>query len=96
MTEEGKARLKEGGLEGAYVGPDGRVHVPGKKVTRYSEPSPPREEVWFEENDQYLKLCIKRSWAIFLREALATSLYASTLLKMGCYSSTTMCQYWDN
>ncbi len=44
MTEEGKARLKEGGLEGAYLGQDGHVHIPGRKVTRYSEPSPTKEE----------------------------------------------------
>ena len=42
MTEEGKARLKEGGMEGAYLGEDGHVHIPGKKVTLYSEPSPPQ------------------------------------------------------
>ena len=45
MTEEGKARLKEANIEGAYLGPDGRVHIPGKKVTLYSEPSPPLEEL---------------------------------------------------
>ena len=45
MTEEGKARLKEGNIEGAYLGPDGRVHIPGKKVTLYSEPSPSLEEL---------------------------------------------------
>ncbi len=45
MTEEGKARLKEASIEGAYLGPDGRVHIPGKKVTLYSEPSPPLEEL---------------------------------------------------
>ena len=45
MTEEGKARLKEGCIEGAYLGPDGRVHIPGKRVTLYSEPSPPLEEL---------------------------------------------------
>ncbi len=43
VTEEGVARLREGGLEGAYVGPDGRVHIPGKRVTHYSDPSPPKE-----------------------------------------------------
>lgn len=45
MTEEGKARLKEGNIEGAYRGPDGRVHIPGKRVTLYSEPSPPLDEL---------------------------------------------------
>lgn len=45
MTEEGKARLKEGKIEGAYLGPDGRVHIPGKKVTLYSEPSPSLDEL---------------------------------------------------
>ena len=45
MTEEGKGRLKEGGMEGAYLGEDGRVHIPGKRVTLYSEPSPPQHEV---------------------------------------------------
>ena len=45
MTEEGKARLREGGMEGAYLGPDGRVHIPGKRVTLYSEPSPTKEEM---------------------------------------------------
>ena len=45
MTEEGKTRLKEANIEGAYLGPDGRVHIPGKKVTLYSEPSPPLEEL---------------------------------------------------
>ena len=45
MTEEGKARLKEASIEGAYLGPDGRVHIPGKKVTLYSEPSPPLEKL---------------------------------------------------
>lgn len=44
MTEEGRERLKEGGMEGAYLGDDGRVHIPGKKVTLYSEPSPPRPD----------------------------------------------------
>lgn len=43
-TEEGKERLREGGMEGAYLGEDGRVHIPGKKVTLYSEPSPPKPE----------------------------------------------------
>lgn len=45
MTEEGKARLQEGGMEGAYLGPDGHVHIPGKKVTLYSEPSPTKEQM---------------------------------------------------
>lgn len=45
VTEEGKARMKEGGIEGAYCGPDGRVHIPGKRVTLYSDPSPSREEL---------------------------------------------------
>ena len=45
VTEQGRQRLKEGGMEGAYLGPDGRVHIPGKKVTLYSEPSPPLEEL---------------------------------------------------
>ena len=46
LTEEGKARMKEAGIEDAYLGPDGRVHVPGKRVTLYSEPSPTLEELW--------------------------------------------------
>ena len=44
MTEEGRARLKEGGMEGAYLGRDGEVHIPGKKVTLYSQPSPPQPD----------------------------------------------------
>ena len=44
MTEEGRTRLKEGGMEGAYLGKDGEVHIPGKKVTLYSEPSPPQPD----------------------------------------------------
>ena len=43
-TEAGRARLKEGGMEGAYLGDDGRVHIPGKRVTLYSDPSPPRPD----------------------------------------------------
>lgn len=34
--------LQEGNMAGAYLGDDGRVHIPGKKVTLYSEPSPPK------------------------------------------------------
>ena len=45
VTEEGKERLKEGGIEGAYLGPDGYVHIPGKRVTLYSEPSLTKEEM---------------------------------------------------
>ena len=45
MTEEGKQRLKEGNIERAYCGSDGRMHIPGKKVTLYSEPSRPLEEL---------------------------------------------------
>lgn len=45
VTEEGQARLAAGGMEGAYLGPDGRVHIPGKRVTLYSEPSPSKEEM---------------------------------------------------
>ncbi len=45
VTEEGKARLIEGGMEGAYLGPDGFVHIPGKRVTLYSQPSPTKEEM---------------------------------------------------
>ncbi len=45
MTAKGKERLKEGGMEGAYLGPDGAVHIPGKKVTLYSEESPTYEEM---------------------------------------------------
>ena len=45
VTEAGKERLKEGGIEGAYLGPDGFVHIPGKKVTLYSEVSPTKEEM---------------------------------------------------
>ena len=37
--------MKEAGIEGAYLGPDGRVHIPGKRVTLYSEPSPTLEEL---------------------------------------------------
>ena len=58
LTEEGKQRLtviimitkiiiiiivQEGGMEGAYLGKDGRVHIPGKRVTLYSPISPPQE-----------------------------------------------------
>ena len=45
LTEEGKARMKEAGIEDAYLGSDGRVHIPGKRVTLYSEPSPTLEEL---------------------------------------------------
>ena len=31
-------------MDGAYLGPDNRVHIPGKKVTLYSQPSPPQNE----------------------------------------------------
>jgi len=44
-TEAGKARLEEAGIKGAYLGPDGRVHIPGKRVTLYSDPSPTLEEL---------------------------------------------------
>lgn len=44
LTEKGEQRLKEGNMAGAYLGDDGRVHIPGKKVTLYSEPSPPKDE----------------------------------------------------
>ena len=44
LTEAGKQRLKEGGMDGAYLGNDGHVHIPGKKLTRYSKPSPPQDE----------------------------------------------------
>ena len=44
LSSEGKERLKEAGMGGAYLGEDGRVHVPGRKVTLYSKPSPPQEE----------------------------------------------------
>ena len=44
MTEQGKERMKEAGIDGAYLGADGRVHIPGKRVTLYSEPSPPLED----------------------------------------------------
>ena len=44
LSPEGKERLKEAGMGGAYLGEDGRVHVPGRKVTLYSKPSPPQEE----------------------------------------------------
>ena len=30
-------------MAGAYLGDDGRVHIPGKKVTLYSDPSPPKD-----------------------------------------------------
>ena len=50
MTEAGKERMREGGLEGAYLGPDGRVHIPGKRVTLYSKPSPPLDEVRVQGN----------------------------------------------
>ena len=42
MTDEGRARLNEGGMVGAYLGEDGEVHIPGKRVTLYSDPSPPQ------------------------------------------------------
>ena len=45
VTEEGKQRLVEGGMEGAYLGPDNQVHIPGKRVTLYSDPSPTKEEL---------------------------------------------------
>ncbi len=45
VTPEGRERLKEGGMEGAYLGPDSAVHIPGKKVTLYSEASPTYEEM---------------------------------------------------
>ena len=44
LTEVGRARMKEGGMEGAYLGEDGRVHIPGKRVTLYSDPSPPQPD----------------------------------------------------
>ena len=59
MTEEGKAGLKEGGMEGAYLGEDGRVHIPGKRVTLYSDPSPPQPEV-----------CIYSGAPLFLPESV--------------------------
>ena len=31
-------------MEGAYLGEDGRVHIPGKRVTLYSDPSPPQPD----------------------------------------------------
>lgn len=31
-------------MEGAYLGADDHVHIPGKKVTLYSDPSPPQED----------------------------------------------------
>ena len=45
LTEAGKKRLEEGGMAGAYLGPDGHVHIPGKKLTQYSKPSPPQYEL---------------------------------------------------
>ena len=54
MTEEGKARLKEARIEGAYLGPDGKVHIPGKRVTLYSDPSPSLEEL----EQQKVSLCM--------------------------------------
>ena len=48
MTEEGRERLREGGMEGAYLGEDGRVHIPGKRVTLYSDPSPPKPDILVE------------------------------------------------
>lgn len=44
LTEAGKERLKEGGMAGAYLGNDGHVHIPGKRLTLYSKPSPPQDE----------------------------------------------------
>ncbi len=37
---------------------------------------------------------VKLSFAAYLFTKLLTRCYA--LLKVGCYSNTTMCQYWDN
>lgn len=30
-------------MEGSYLGEDNRIHIPGKRVTLYSPPSPPQE-----------------------------------------------------
>jgi len=58
VTEEGKERLKEGGMEGAYLGPDGYVHIPGKRVTLYSQPSPTKEEM--EKVRMLVYACVER------------------------------------
>ncbi len=38
----------------------------------------------------------EEQWCRLLDSSVIVLLYKSTLLKMGSYSSTTMCQYWDN
>ena len=46
LTEEGQKRLAEGGMKGAYLHPDGRVAIPGKKTTWYTEPAPSKAEAY--------------------------------------------------
>ena len=45
LTKAGQDRLKEGGMEGAYLGEDGLIHVPGKRTTLYSKPAPRQNKV---------------------------------------------------
>ncbi len=35
-------------MKGAYLGKDNRIHIPGKRVTLYSSPSPSKEEAFKE------------------------------------------------
>ena len=72
MTEEGRQRLKDGGMEWAYLGEDGRVHTPGKRVTLYSDPSPPGPtsnctlaEPVEEQDKQVKRFCYRIHLALF-------------------------------
>jgi large subunit ribosomal protein L15 len=48
LTEAGQKRLAEGGMEGAYLHPDGRVAIPGKKTTLYTGIAPTKAEAYKE------------------------------------------------
>ena len=37
-------------MEGAYL-KDNRIHIPGKRVTLYSEPSPTKEEAFKKDEE---------------------------------------------